>query len=270
MQAYVVNLARSHERRAHIVAELSKTRFDYEMVNAVDGRDLDLDDARIVDPDFAAASIGHPGVVGCALSHLQIYRRILDDGLEIACVLEDDVLLPADLGELIGEITPHMRGAAVVMLNFQSQEPCKVTRAGAEELSPPRLLVRFADESQAASTGGYLITREACARMVSTAPPVKTVADDWASFCKDGAIDYLRCVVPMPVVQSPALRTTMSYYRPGSLYARLREVVASSRVPILHEVLAFRRQRYLRRFAIGRTEFVEELSSGSPEPQGTR
>src|SRR5215472_13616516 len=186
MQAYVVNLARSADRRAHIAAELGKTKVDYEIVNAVDGRDLDLRDGQIVNPVFAAAHIAHPGIVGCALSHLEIYRRILSEGLEIACVLEDDVVLPTDLGVLIDEITPQMSGAEVVLLNFHSREPCRITESGAVQLSSSRLLVQVADRGQAESTGCYLITREACARMVRTVLPVRAAADSWGFFSGEG------------------------------------------------------------------------------------
>ena len=264
MQAYVINLARSADRRAHILTQLRKTHVDYEIVKAVDGRDLDLSDVQVVDPVFAAANVAHPGVVGCALSHLKVYQRILDDGLEVACILEDDVVLPSDLGVLTDAITPHMTGAEVVLLNFQSYEPCRITSAGAVELPSSRLLVQFADEYQALGTGSYLITRQACARMVKTLLPARTVADDWVFFRKEGAIDCMRCVAPMPIIQSTALRTTMSYYRPGSLYASVREVVASSRVPILHQALALRRRRHMQRYTIGRTEFIEESSPSTP------
>ena len=259
MQAYVINLARSADRRAHIIAQLGKAQVNYEIVNAVDGRVLDLSDTRVVDPVFAATIVAHPGIVGCALSHLEVYGRILNDGLEIACILEDDVVLPMDLGVLIDEITPQMSGAEVVLLNFHSREPCRITKSGAVRLSSSRLLVQVADRSQAESTGCYLITREACARMVKTLLPVRAAADSWGFFCREGAIDRLRCVVPMPVIQSPALRTTLSYYRPGSIYTSLREAVASSRVPILYQALAFRRRRHWQRAAIGKTEFVEDL-----------
>lgn len=270
MQAYVINLARSSARRAHIIAELGKTRVNYQIVNGVEGRDLDLGDSRIIDPVFADTMVDHPGVVGCALSHLQVYRQILDHGVEIACVLEDDVLLPTDLGILTDEITRHMEGADVVLLNFQSFAPCRISNVGAVQLPSSRLLVQIADEDQALSAGCYLITSEACARMVEAALPVRTPADSWAFFRREGAIDRLRCVVPMPVVQSPALRTTMSYYPRGSRYARVREAVASSRLPILRQALAFRRRRHLERLAIGRTEFVEEFPGSPPEPQKSR
>ena len=263
MQAYVINLARSLERRAHIMTQLGKARIQYEIVTAVDGRDLDLSDTQVVDPAFARASAGRPGLIGCALSHLEVYRRVLDDGLERACILEDDIVLPTDLGILNDAITQHLRGAEVVLLNFHSKAPCRITKVGAARLPSSRLLVQVVDEGQAASAGGYLITREACERMVNTVLPVRVVADDWAFFYRKGAIDRLRCVVPMPVIQSPAFRTTISYHEPGSLYGSVRETIAGSRVPILHQALALRRRRHLQHYARGRTEFVEDVPEGA-------
>lgn len=151
MRTYVINLARSPERRAHITAELGKTGIQYEIVSAVDGRDLNLADTQIVDPAFAGEYPAHPGIVGCALSHLEVYRKVLDDGLEMACVLEDDVLVPADLGALTDTLAPHMTGAEVVLLNFQSYAPCRVTKSGAIQLPSSRLLAHVV--SQASSTG---------------------------------------------------------------------------------------------------------------------
>ena len=259
MQTYVVNLARSPDRRAYIMAQLAKTRVHYEIVDAVDGRDLDLTDTRLFDTTLVGTSAFRPGAVGCAMSHLKVYRRVLDDDLEIALVLEDDVVLPADLGALVDAIAQDMRGAEVALLNFHSYEPTRVTKAGAVPLPSSRLLVQPVDESQVSSTGGYLITREACARMVRTVLPVRVHPDQWAVFHREGAIDRVRCVVPMPVANSVTLRTTIDYYRPGSLQARVREAVASARLPIVHQALALRRRRNFRRLGwSGRTEFVEE------------
>jgi glycosyl transferase, family 25 len=264
MQAYVINLARSPDRRAHIMAQLDKTRVYYEFVDAVDGRDLNLADSRIVDPMFARTSAARPGVVGCALSHLEVCRKILEAGLERACVLEDDIVLPADLSTLTDAIAPYMTGAEVILLNFHSHEPCRITKVGAVALPSGRLLGQIVDYDQVGSTGAYLITGEACARMVKTALPVRTTADDWASFCRMGAIDRLRCVVPMPIEQSLVFRTTM-YRRPGSLYAKVRETLADARIPVLPQVLALKRRRHFG-YAIGRTVFVDEYQGDPSEP----
>ena len=61
VHAYVINLARSTERRAHIAAELGKFGIDYEIVEGVDGRDLDMHDPRTIDPSVLKSDWFRPG-----------------------------------------------------------------------------------------------------------------------------------------------------------------------------------------------------------------
>ena len=120
MYAYVINLARSVDRRAHITAELKKTGLDYQIVTAVDGRDLDLSDPAIVEPSLATKTASMAGAAGCALSHLIAYRNMIADGLDEVLVLEDDVILPPDLGILADAVADQLAGAEghVLGINF--------------------------------------------------------------------------------------------------------------------------------------------------------
>ena len=81
-----------------MAAQLGRAGVSYEIVEAVDGRTLDLSDAGLVHP--AADSSFSRGVFGCVLSHLQVYTKMLADGLGSALVLEDDVILPPDIDAL--------------------------------------------------------------------------------------------------------------------------------------------------------------------------
>ena len=82
--------ARSPDRRTHIVAELQRSGLDYEVVPAVDGRSLDLNDRNLVDPTLATRCPFPAGAAGCALSHFNVYKKIIDDGRDRALILEDD------------------------------------------------------------------------------------------------------------------------------------------------------------------------------------
>ena len=120
MYAYVINLARSRDRRAHITAELKKTGLDYEILTAVDGHELDLSDRTIIDPAMTYMTPFLSGAAGAALSHLSAYRKIIADGLDEALVLEDDVTLPADLGSLADAVADQLTGAEVALLSYGS------------------------------------------------------------------------------------------------------------------------------------------------------
>ena len=163
MYAYVINLARSLDRREHITAELKKTSLDYEFITAVDGLDLDLNDPAIVDPFFFTQVELVAGTAGAALSHQSAYQKIIAAGLDKALVLEDDIELPADLDSLADAVADQLVGAEVALLSYAGREPCKMSREGAVKLPSGRLLALPVDINESlASESAYVITREAC------------------------------------------------------------------------------------------------------------
>lgn len=249
MHGYVINLARSHDRRSHITGELEKTGLDYEIVTAVDGRELDLSDRSVVDPVLAAAfSSLSAGTVGAALSHLQVYQKVIADGLAQALVLEDDVLVPPNLGNLAESVAEHLTGAEVALLSYDSPTPCQMSRAGAIRLPAGRTLALPIDMRQPRSAGGYVITRVACERLAKIIMPVRIQADGWWYFYREGALDRIRCVTPMPVLKSSNLTSTIgSYSMSHGLMARLAGPVMSHKIPVVHQALAYRRGRIYRR-----------------------
>jgi len=255
VHAYVVNLARSLDRRAHITRELQKTSVNYQIVTAVDGRELDMADAALIDPSFAAGGLFPQGSAGCSLSHLNIYRKIVEDGLDVALILEDDVVLPADLDKLAEEAGQYLTGAEVAMLSVDCPDPLQLSRAAAVRLSGGRHLALPVDLSQPRSTGAYLITREACERMIKLVLPIRANADAWPFFYREGALDRLRCVTPLPVLKNADLTSTIGSYSLGNgLRSRLAGPVLRARIPVLHQMLSRRRQRIYRQWA--QTELV--------------
>jgi glycosyl transferase family 25 len=256
VHAYVINLARSQERRTHITGELKKASIDYEIITGVDGQHLDLHDVATIDPSLFARSSFPAGMAGCALSHLHVYRKMLADGLDTALVLEDDVTLPADLNSLADALERHLAGAELVLLNYDSKETCRMSREASAHLPSSRLLVLPIDVRQPASSAAYVITREACRRMVESVLPVRASPDDWWFFYREGALDRVRCVFPVPVRKSPRFDSTIGYYGLGNgLRSRLLKPLMRRRVPLLRHVIQRRRERIHRQWT--RSELVD-------------
>jgi glycosyl transferase family 25 len=244
VKAYVINLARSRDRREHITAELKKTGLDYEILTAVDGHDVDLSDRAIVDPALTYMTQFLAGTTGAALSHLNAYRKIVEDGLDKALVLEDDVTLPADLKDLADAAADQLTGAEVALLSYGSFRSCKLSREGSIQLPSARLLALPIEIRLVVSGGAYIITREACERMIKFILPVRVNPDDWWYFYREGALDRVRCVVPMPVHKESKLISTLGSYSLGrSLKGRLVWSLVQYKIPILHQALNRRRQR---------------------------
>ena len=121
MYAYVINLERSPDRRAHMVSELKKAGLDYEFVPACDGRDLDPNDQSVITPELLAKSPFPANQGATSLSHLRCYERMIAQGRDTALVLENDVLLPADINALTDAVAAHLTGSEVALLASPGQ-----------------------------------------------------------------------------------------------------------------------------------------------------
>ena len=249
MHAYVINLARSADRRAHIVAELQRAGLDFEITPAVDGQTLDLNNFALIDPSLASRCHFFAGAAGCALSHFNVCQKILEDSRDRALILEDDVTLPADLCDLVDDVANHLTGAEVALLNYGSPPPgpLRIGSEGSIDLPPSRLLALPIDVRQLLNAGAYVITRQACARIIEHALPIRATADDWQFFYEEGFLDRVRCVLPQPVAKSPNFESTIGIYSLGNgVKARLIGPLVRHKIPLLHQAILHRRQRIMR------------------------
>jgi len=245
VHVYVINLARAADRRKHITAQLKKARVDYQVIEGIDGRDLDMANPAMVAPSLLTNYPFPAGVAGCALSHLRAHQAILADGLDSALVLEDDVILPTDLGNLIDAVADQLTEAEVALLNYERVR--RMSPKGSASLPSGRLLALPLDVRQPTSAAAYMITRKACERMNQEMPPVQVEADTWAFFYQQGLLDRVRCVFPMAVSKSPVFASTIGPYLLGNgLKARVLMPLARRRIPLVHQALAYRRQRLWR------------------------
>lgn len=263
---YVINLARSVERRAHMTAQLAKAALPYEFVDAVDARTLSSAEfAHLVDPETLKRNPPWlpPGAVGCALSHLRTYERMLGSSDDVSLVLEDDVVLPPMLDELIASIIPCMWGAEVVLLYFRSfpdKGICEFSLRDATVCGEgSHRIVYPMDLRPLGTASGYLITREAASRLAQVILPVRVAADGWAEFYQFGALTAVRCVLPRVLSVRHDFRTTLEHAAPSSLRARTAELVARDRLFPFYQVLQLKRS-FVRR----RTSRVAHTAERSP------
>ena len=97
-KVFVINLVRRPERRERMRAALKLLRVEYEMLAAVDGRQINesyLEELEVKmlpgwrDP-WGARAITY-GEIGCFLSHYFIWERVVRENLSTVIVLEDDI-----------------------------------------------------------------------------------------------------------------------------------------------------------------------------------
>ncbi|EPP1355413.1 glycosyltransferase family 25 protein, partial [Enterobacter hormaechei] len=94
---------------------MSELNIAYEFIEAVDGRKMTETELRNVTRETNYAFL--PGEVGCALSHQKIYKRIIDENIDAALILEDDVVLNSDLREILNSVTLSKTKPEILLLS---------------------------------------------------------------------------------------------------------------------------------------------------------
>lgn len=158
-KVFVLHVRKGYEDRAAFMeSSLGKLgiRFDY----LLEGDKDDLND-EILDRWFAGELHGVTSATSCALKHLLAYRRILDEGLDGALILEDDISLSRKFTALFSACMAEKeaRGIGDMVLSFEDTSLLYV--AGSIRKKGQHIYPAVRDRY----TGCYYITA-GCARMI--------------------------------------------------------------------------------------------------------
>lgn len=265
MKVYAINLKRSVERRKHIVRQLEKRRLNYELIEAVDGGKLtDEELNRLCDMEEAKRR-PHKltvGALGCALSHLKAYEKMLADGEEIALILEDDAVLPRGIDKILEQVEKNIGRREAILLHYFRVMPEKpiLSRSEATALDSRHKLLYPVNFPMSGTA--YVIKAETARALAEIKLPIRAEADDWGHFFGGGAIESLRCVYPKPVSVSYAetqIQIKMDYEEFSLLRKKVAKFVYDNKIPVLFQ--AYIKYVGLREKYIPLTILVDEPSS---------
>ncbi len=95
MKIFVVNLKTSVEKRKNMEEILNNLKLEYEFFDAINGSDVDEESYKVNLKWYEPYNHRHMtyGEIGCALSHYTIWKKIVDENISEAIILEDDVII---------------------------------------------------------------------------------------------------------------------------------------------------------------------------------
>lgn len=175
---YLINLDRSKDRLEIINAELKKLTIPYTRIPAVDGNNLK-------DTAPAHFEVGEATPIfkreltireiGCSMSHLKVYEKIVEAGHTYTLILEDDVCLPPNTKRIIHELIEWNQPQAwdIVLLHHCNPSFYKFRT---QKINQRMRLVRF--KRSASSTAAYIINLQTAKHLLKTGLPVR-MPSDW-------------------------------------------------------------------------------------------
>ncbi|MDP4004960.1 glycosyltransferase family 25 protein [Methylobacterium sp. NEAU K] len=242
MYCFAISIPRFRERHAYIAEHLA--RFwgpDFEIIG-IDG------DA--AGQEISARTGLTPGQVGCALSHLAVYETLVARKIPWALVVEDDVVLPHDIHDILVRIEATLRRGDVVLLYNRPQHLAAFSTVDAVSIGDYRLCLPMS-MSGLGTTAAYVITRQAAEGILAANRPIVVAADNWTYFYERRAVSRARVMSPNAVAVQPFESTI---FASGS---KVGAFLRSNR--ILRPLLTARRKFLTTRMAANMV-FVDEVS----------
>lgn len=197
MKIFVINLERDFARRKSIEQQFESCQLPFEFSKGVLGSTLSTKQKNVLYSDKGAfrnqCRSLVPAEIGCALSHITIYRKMIDDNIDCACIFEDDVILPDNLGFYLKEIEKYSNKTLpeVILLS-----PAETINKGII-LDENYSLKKFKDGFYASS---YIVNNAGAKALLKELFPVKDVADCWFRLSRHKVVN-LRVVSPPLVIQ---------------------------------------------------------------------
>lgn len=222
VMVYVVSLSGS-ERRPSIEKQLSTLGVCFQFLDAVYGRDLPPNTIKNINNDVLVKkrynrNVG-AGEIGCAFSHQEVYKRISDDGVDFAIILEDDVFVR-------DKITDFIKFMEGILFEKHSSLVDSLFILGKQDGLSSHEMIVFSNrnkicvssdcvirklnfsEKYVYGTFGYAISSRVASKLVEISKKGFYLADDWSFLYNQDAfssIYYEDIIVHPPVGSSGSL-----------------------------------------------------------------
>ena len=121
---FVINLARSIERRAHMSKMLDALDLKYEFIEAIDGKQLTDDQINeVYDERMAVKYGGSPlqvEAIATYMSHIKALQTIIDRNIPEALILEDDIIVSPDIKPFFEQRNKLPRDYGILSLSIRN------------------------------------------------------------------------------------------------------------------------------------------------------
>lgn len=177
----IISLQRATQRREHVLKQMQEINIPFEFFDAVDGRELTETQKSLADLSLAEELLGHtlvPGEIGCALSHIGIYEKMVQENMKSCIILEDDILFDPQFKAILKKIETLQNDWELIYLLHGKAKTWPLKRT----LAPGFKLARYGFPSKNSKrtiiyTVGYMLTLEGAKKLLKVAYPIRMPSD---------------------------------------------------------------------------------------------
>ena len=212
---FVISLKGSDKRRASIKQQFDRFGIAYEIVDAVRGADLDIENDKRIDQE-AVRRLPHwltPGAIGCSLSHIECYSRAIAEELDYITIVEDDAKIDMDFSRYLDTIFHHLKDKQIALLYYTSWEPIYLDKGSKVILDEESALYDL-KEGLPITTTAYVLNRNTCVSLLEGSFPIRVSCDSWNYYIQNNILNSVACVYPNPV-DTMDFKSDIAYHDTG-------------------------------------------------------
>ena len=118
----IISMVKDEKRRKRITQECKALGLNYKLFDAIDGSTLTQTEIdKVYTEKDAISAIGRGlslGEIGCALSHLSVYKKMLSENIKTMIILEDDARLSPEFKEALQIIYYLPKDWEILLLGY--------------------------------------------------------------------------------------------------------------------------------------------------------
>jgi glycosyl transferase family 25 len=197
IHTFIISLPKDKNRRESLERQLQKLALPFSVVEAVHGESLSAEELEASYDRKKAISLFNrelsKGEIGCALSHMSIYEKMIAEDIPHALILEDDArILDDDLSATLSALAQRYTDGtpvAVLLNHVRRYDGSSKLR-----LDDTRCVY---DAYRGVCAHGYFVTKAAAEILARNLYPVYVVADKWEYFQE--RFFPVKALVPYPI-----------------------------------------------------------------------
>jgi glycosyl transferase family 25 len=104
---YVINLDKSKDRLKNVSENMKKLNLSFTRFPAIDGSKVDPTKLKHLVSFWGRTILSNYGMIGCALSHKELWNRLKNDNVDYYLIMEDDFIFDNDFINKVNKIEKY-------------------------------------------------------------------------------------------------------------------------------------------------------------------
>lgn len=221
----MILLKKANERVRYIIPHLKKLNLEYQIIDAVDKDELNEDYIeRMISKEHVFAFYSRKKIAS-VLSRIKAFQAFLSQNSNYGFFIEDDVILPRFIKELLDEIEKEIKEDEVILLDYRTASikyKIGLSKKDTKKLKFGMLVYPMQIDGIVGS-GAYVVSKKFAEKFINlNREKIIPFSDSWSLFYEKGLFNSVRLFYPN-VVEFKPFKSTFEYTK----YKKIRNILSS-------------------------------------------